>query len=511
MKRSIKILTATLIFIFLGASTYLCINAVNSKQLEEIEISNKEINRKTADSLNQYFQNLVNNTTVFLDAASKIKSSKDSYDSYNKFLKYNPDVLFIGNSRGWYYYNTEYPFSSELDDKINSWLLTVDSACGIYDMREVVNQFALACVFKYDSDSKTGVSAFNTGTVSKILRNSSSNKSFVTDSNSNLLIAPDVNIKKQKIPSTAAKIISKMEKENLEEYKDFITINTTKFVINASKIQRGLYVITTVSENSINHRITLTAFKIYLMLFILYVIVILLLLITHRKKETEHEIQKTVEKPEPEIIKAGTAISVVLCSDILSYSSIIRKMKAEDIIAFSNEYLQEMTQCVEKTGGLVNETSSNKITASWTVQNDSPETSHAQQAINAVASALMMRVALFKLNRLRVQNGQETIRCGCAVTSGVIVSGKIGGTQNIPSIIGEPVKAAEKIKELNRKYSTDIIITQNIYELTGTNIIAQEIPGAFYNSQKLYIVINLKNKKIPSDLKTLRQILTAGV
>ena len=506
MKRKSKILICTLIFVFLGAASFFSIKTISSKKIEAVEETNKEINKKTAGSLNQYFQNLVNNTIVFLDTASKIKNSNDSYDSYNKFLKYNPDVIFIGNNKGWYYYNTEYPFSSVLDDKINSWLLSMDTSSSIFDMRDFVNQFAIACVFKYGSGSnvKTGVAAVKTQTLSKMLNTSSSNSTLVVDHDSNLLLAPQVNIKKQTVPS-AQKIIAQMDEKNLEEFSNYITINSNKFVINATKIQNGLYVITTVSENAMNKTVIITAMKIFLILFVLYILSILIILITHRKTEKQKSPvqQKTIQSD----IKTDTNLSVILCSDILSYSS-VKKMNAQEIINFSNEYLLKMTQCIEKTNGVINDTSSNKITASWTVIQDSKENSLAQNAINAVASALMMRIALFNYNKLLIQKGLKPVRTGCAVTSGVVISGKIGGSKNTPSLIGDAVQGADKIKELNKKYTTDIIITENIYKLIQNNIIAKQIPDAAYNSQRLYIVINLKNKKIPTDIKTLRQILT---
>jgi adenylate cyclase len=142
-----------------------------------------------------------------------------------------------------------------------------------------------------------------------------------------------------------------------------------------------------------------------------------------------------------------------------------------------------------------------------------------QDALNAVTASLLMRSALLEMNKNRSAGDPRNppIRIGCGINSGVVTAGQIGSEQRMEyTAIGDPVNLASRTEALNKPFGTDILITENTYDLTGTYLITEEMPPVQVKGKekpiRMFAVINFRSKEGeaaegPKTLSDVRELL----
>jgi adenylate cyclase len=139
--------------------------------------------------------------------------------------------------------------------------------------------------------------------------------------------------------------------------------------------------------------------------------------------------------------------------------------------------------------------------------------SAAEDAFNCVRAALMMRDALVELNRGRKAGdpGNPPIRIGCGINTGVVTAGQIGSEQRMEyTVIGDPVNLASRTEALNKPLGTDILITEDTWELVSARVAVEEMPPVRVKGKekpvRLFAVINLAGTDLRRGPKTLAEV-----
>lgn len=84
----------------------------------------------------------------------------------------------------------------------------------------------------------------------------------------------------------------------------------------------------------------------------------------------------------------------------------------------------------------------------------------------AARSALMMQRVLGDLQAKWLNEGKVPIKCRIGISSGRVIVGMIGGpARQDRTVIGDAVNTASRLEALNKEFHTDIILSQNTYEL----------------------------------------------
>ena len=188
--------------------------------------------------------------------------------------------------------------------------------------------------------------------------------------------------------------------------------------------------------------------------------------------------------------------------------------KASDKIVFwLNEYLTEMVECVEKTNGTIDKFIGDAVMALWGTASTSGSVK--KDALNCVLSALMMRAAVFKMNKARRANDKSNppINIGCGINTGMVTAGQIGSEQRMEyTVIGDAVNLASRVESLNKPLGTDILISENTWNLVKDYLITEEMPPVTVKGKekpvRLFAVINvLASKKGPHTLTEMRKLL----
>jgi adenylate cyclase len=205
----------------------------------------------------------------------------------------------------------------------------------------------------------------------------------------------------------------------------------------------------------------------------------------------------------------------VFFSDIRSFTAISEKLDPQEVIEFLNNYMTRMVDCVDKTGGVVDKFIGDAVMAVWGAPLSAG--SPARDAMNCVKAALLMRVSLYEYNKGRVGDKNPVIRIGCGINSGEVVAGQIGSNRRMEyTVIGDAVNLASRTEALNKPLGTDILITENTWNLIGRYLITEEMPPVSVKGReepvRMFAVINLKApagsvQKKPTNLLELRRFL----
>lgn len=175
-----------------------------------------------------------------------------------------------------------------------------------------------------------------------------------------------------------------------------------------------------------------------------------------RQRERERDIFGRVVSPEVrEKLLSGqlelggeTRWVSVLFSDIRSFSTISEKMSAQDVVAFLNEYLSEMSDAIKPYGGYINNFIGDAIVAIFGAPVDQPD-----KEWRSVAAAIAMRQRLEALNDRRLARGEEPILSGIGISTGEAVAGQIGSLERLLyTVIGDAVNVAARLEALTKDY-----------------------------------------------------------
>lgn len=204
----------------------------------------------------------------------------------------------------------------------------------------------------------------------------------------------------------------------------------------------------------------------------------------------------------------------IFFSDIRSFTAISEKLEPSEVVEFLNEYMTKMVDCVNKTGGVVDKFIGDALMGVWGAPVSSG--SVAKDAFNCVRAALMMRDDLIEFNKTRGGDKKPIIKIGCGINTGPVIAGQIGSEQRMEyTVIGDAVNLASRTESLNKPFCTDILITENTYNLIKDYVLVEEMPSVTVKGKekpvKMYAVINIPNaKKTPgageNGMKSLAEV-----
>jgi len=212
--------------------------------------------------------------------------------------------------------------------------------------------------------------------------------------------------------------------------------------------------------------------------------------------------------------------ATIFFSDIRNFTAISETFtntfggdSSDRIVFWLNNYFTQMVDCVEKTNGVVDKFIGDAVMAHWGTAYSAG--SPRKDAFNCLMAALMMRKALYNLNKGRKKDdpSNPVIRIGCGINTGIVTAGQIGSDLRMEyTVIGDPVNLASRVESLNKPLGTDILITEDTWKLVGSKFITEEMPPVTVkgkeNPIRIFAVINhIDNSKGPFTLAALRDLL----
>ncbi len=200
--------------------------------------------------------------------------------------------------------------------------------------------------------------------------------------------------------------------------------------------------------------------------------------------------------------------AAVFFSDIRSFTSISEKLDPEEVVEFLNDYMTRMVRCVNETGGVVDKYIGDAIMAEWGVP-----ISKGNDTERAVNAALMMRKELIDFNTGRGGDKKPIIKIGCGINTGPVLAGQIGSEDRMEyTVIGDAVNLASRIESLNKPFGTDILISQDSYELVKNIFHVEKMSPISVKGksekQQIYAVLGRKDDpEAPKTLDKMRSLM----
>lgn len=194
----------------------------------------------------------------------------------------------------------------------------------------------------------------------------------------------------------------------------------------------------------------------------------------------------------------------IFFSDIRGFTAISDGFKnrfgpdsGAEIIGFLNDYMSRMVECVELSHGNIDKFEGDAVMAVWGIlRNDSldfeelPDSDPSKAKLaaehldhifedttNAITGTIAMRYALMKYNKdaeiFTKEHENEPkakykphVRIGCGINIGRASVGLMGSKDKMEyTSIGDPVNFASRTEASNKPCGTDILITEDVYNL----------------------------------------------
>lgn len=166
---------------------------------------------------------------------------------------------------------------------------------------------------------------------------------------------------------------------------------------------------------------------------------------------------------QPLDLRGETKQLTILFTDLRDFTTIAEQEEPAIVIKGLNDYFRIVVDAADRYGGIVNKFGgdSTLVLFGLTDEQSNPRSS----AEAAVRAALAIRDGLHELNQRRIAEGAPPMLAGVGVNTGDVVAGLIGTERRMEyTAIGDAVNLSARIQTLNRKLSTDILISQPTYD-----------------------------------------------
>ena len=178
-----------------------------------------------------------------------------------------------------------------------------------------------------------------------------------------------------------------------------------------------------------------------------------------------------VVKGKLQLEKVGSLSEVtMLFSDIRGFTSMSESRAPQEIVRLLNEYFELMVDVLFRYQGTLDKFVGDEIVALFGAPVPMPNAE-----AKAVECALDMMKALKDFNRLRVAEGQEEIRIGIGINTGLVVTGAIGSSRALQyTAIGDAVNTASRLCSVAT--AGQIILSEATYAKVRHEVAAVPLP-----------------------------------
>jgi adenylate cyclase len=192
----------------------------------------------------------------------------------------------------------------------------------------------------------------------------------------------------------------------------------------------------------------------------------------------------------PDKLKLGgeKKIITIMFSDIAGYTTFAEKKSPEDLIAFINYYLNEMSEIVIINEGTVDKYLGDNIMAFWGAPIQIED-----HAYKACLSALQMQDKLAEMRDEWSKSGEAPIHIRIGINTGEVIVGNIGGEKRFDyTVLGDDVNLASRLESANKEYGSNIMISEATYRLVKEKVLVRELD-----------IIRVKGKSEPTKVYEL--------
>ncbi len=188
-----------------------------------------------------------------------------------------------------------------------------------------------------------------------------------------------------------------------------------------------------------------------------------------------HEVAEAYRTGQVKLEGENRVVSILFC-DIRSFAARSEQSTPEEIVALLNEYLPVVVDAARAHKGTVNKFGGDSTLVIYGAPRRLGASERRTSAYQAVLTALEMRASLERLNERLAARGEDPIRIGVGINTGMVLAGAVGPEERQEyTVIGDTVNLASRIESLNKEYperdptgTVGILISGQTYDALGS-------------------------------------------
>ena len=158
-------------------------------------------------------------------------------------------------------------------------------------------------------------------------------------------------------------------------------------------------------------------------------------------------------------------------SDLRNFTTLVEATPPKEVVKIINGYFSEMIKAVQNHRGLILQFVGDEIETVFGAP--LPLEDHPRHAVKA---ALEMRQRLISVNEKLESLNFARLSHGIGIHTGQVLAANIGGLDRLSyALVGDSVNVAARIQELNKKFGTDILISETTRAIIGKEFNLVEI------------------------------------
>jgi len=207
-------------------------------------------------------------------------------------------------------------------------------------------------------------------------------------------------------------------------------------------------------------------------------------------------VDELIADPDKMRLGGERKVLTIFFSDIAGFSTFSETKKPEELVAFLNEYLSEMTRIVFENKGTLDKYIGDAVMAFWGAP--LPIEDHAYQTCK---SALFMQRRLSELRAKWRSEGQTEIQVRIGINTGEVVVGNMGGSERFDyTVMGDTVNLASRLEGANKEYGTYAMISEMTYDVIKNDFITRELDALVVKGKtkpvRVYELIAFKDESL---------------
>ena len=156
-------------------------------------------------------------------------------------------------------------------------------------------------------------------------------------------------------------------------------------------------------------------------------------------------------------LEGRRCVATVMFCDIRGFTSLSEVLDAVELVARLNEFYREMGEIIFDHGGILFTYMGDAIMAVF-----GAPTSHGDDAVRAVKTALDMCRRMEQLTAQWKAQGKPTFQMGIGLCTGEVIAGNVGfSLKREYTVIGDTVNTASRLEKLNKELGSRIVMSDS--------------------------------------------------
>jgi adenylate cyclase len=187
----------------------------------------------------------------------------------------------------------------------------------------------------------------------------------------------------------------------------------------------------------------------------------------------------------------------LLFSDIRGFTSMSESRAPQEIVRMLNEYFELMVDVIFKYEGTLDKFVGDEIIALF-----GAPVAMENAEVKAVQCALDMLQVLSEFNRVRVAEGQNEIKIGIGINTGMVVTGAIGSSRALQyTAIGDAMNTTARLCGVAQ--SGQIILSEATFKKVQGQIAAVPLPPVRLKGKtdelRIYNAVGTRDRRSPGE------------